>query len=279
MNATAYVIQFWHNDTTNPTVFSEHIVGTTKLINEFHGQHDIEGDLVKIAAKTNVYANAVVGDNENATITEIRVAGNVTGILIPNASRLVVRVLVPVFDEDGEEVRQDMRYVEWKTVRILDSLALVPVISFFNVHSQIEDIPGRSSKFQISRIGGRSVTFSATDRSMTCVKICYSAHEDILCEERSIQESFIEVKSLIAFTSYKFYLSECGDLKTLFNEFVIKTQHDGKHPLHLILYIPRQLTHSMYFHFQFPDQSPTTRSFNRTAFNWNGRLRCLQMAN
>lgn len=116
VNATAYVIQFLHNDTTNPTVFSEHIVGTTKLINEFRNQHDIEGDLVKIAAKTNVYTNATVGDSENATITEIRVAGNVTGILIPNANRLVVRVLVPVFDEDGE-LYQDMRYVEWRTVR------------------------------------------------------------------------------------------------------------------------------------------------------------------
>lgn len=116
VNATAYVIQFLHNDTTNPLVFSEHIVGTTKIINEFHGQHDIEGDLVKIAAKTYVHVNATVGDVENATITEIRVAGNVTGILIPKAIRLVVRVLVPVFDEDGE-VQQDMRYVEWKTVR------------------------------------------------------------------------------------------------------------------------------------------------------------------
>lgn len=116
MNATAYVIQFLHNDTMNPTIFSEHIVGTTKFINEIHNQRDIEGDLVKIAAKTNVYANATVGDIGNATITEIRVAGNVTGILIPNANRLVVRVLVPVFDEDGE-VYQDMRYVEWRTVR------------------------------------------------------------------------------------------------------------------------------------------------------------------
>lgn len=116
INVTTYIIQFLHNDTTNPTVFSEHIVGTTKLINEFHSQNDIEGDLMKIAAKTKVYVNAFVGDIENATITEIRVAGNVTGILIPNANRLVVRVLVPVFDEDGE-VYQDMRYVEWKTVR------------------------------------------------------------------------------------------------------------------------------------------------------------------
>lgn len=50
----------------------------------------------------------------------------------------------------------------------------------------------------------------------------------MLCEEHHIQEPFIEIKSLIAFTSYKIYLSECGDQKTLFNEFVIKTQHDSK---------------------------------------------------
>lgn len=128
VNATAYIIQFLHNDTSNPTVFSEHIVGTTKIIHEFHAQHDIQSDLMKIAAKTRVYANATVGDSSNATITEIRVAGNVTGILIPNASRLVVRVLVPVFD-DGVEVPQDVRYVEWKTVRSMNAFLITKSLS------------------------------------------------------------------------------------------------------------------------------------------------------
>lgn len=94
-------------------------------------------------------------------------------------------------------------------------------------HLQIEDIPGRATKFQISRVGARTVTFAAMDSSVKCVKICHRS-EEVLCEERMIQEPFIEVKSLVAFTSYKFYLSECGYQKTLFNEFVIETEHDGK---------------------------------------------------
>lgn len=73
------------------------------------------------------------------------------------------------------------------------------------------------------------MTFAVTDASVECVKICHLS-EKILCEERSIQEPSIEVKSLVAFTAYKFHLGECGDeLKTLFNEFDIKTQHDGKY--------------------------------------------------
>lgn len=249
-NATAYIIQFLHNDTTNPTVFSEHIVGTTKLINEFHSRHDIEGDLVKIAAKTIVSANSAVGDIENATITGLRVAGNVTGILIPNASRLVVRVLVPVLDDDGSELYQDMRYVEWKTVRLnlsSPTLSVNLLISLIYFPLKIEDVPDRSAKFQIDRIGARSVTFAATDSTMKCVKICHRS-EEILCEERLIQEPFIEVKSLVAFTSYKFYLSECGDLKTIFNEFVIKTQHDGKYRvIHSVLFMHAQMIKQISF--------------------------------
>lgn len=63
---------------------------------------------------------------------------------------------------------------------------------------------------------------------MKCVKICHLS-EVILCDERHVQEPFVEVKSLVAFTSYKFFLNECGERKTLFNEFMIKTQHDGKY--------------------------------------------------
>lgn len=92
--------------------------------------------------------------------------------------------------------------------------------------------PSRPSKFRISQIGARSVTFAVTDASVKCVEICHLS-EKVLCEELSIQEPSIEVKSLVAFTSYKFHVGECGDkLKTRFDEFDFRTQHDGKYLHH-----------------------------------------------
>lgn len=42
-------------------------------------------------------------------------------------------------------------------------------------------------------------------------------------------ESYVEVDSLAAFTSYKFLLFECGGSKALFNKFDIETEHDSKY--------------------------------------------------
>lgn len=45
---------------------------------------------------------------------------------------------------------------------------------------------------------------------------------------RIIENTFVQVDSLTAFTSYKFLLLQCGGTKSLFNEFDIKTKHDSK---------------------------------------------------
>lgn len=53
--------------------------------------------------------------NHQILITQIKVLANVTGILIPNARKLVVRILGSV-SSDGEPLQQDLRYIQWKTV-------------------------------------------------------------------------------------------------------------------------------------------------------------------
>lgn len=45
---------------------------------------------------------------------------------------------------------------------------------------------------------------------------------------RAIDNSFVEVESLTAYTTYKFLLSQCSPTKTLYNEFNIQTEHDSK---------------------------------------------------
>lgn len=124
-HTTAFVIQFQSNETT---AFSD-VVGTTRIIDEPTTWDDISGDLTNIPAVTNVYALSATdvdatqispqndGTIGSKMITEVRVNGNITGILIPNTREIIVRVLVPIIDDDGE-FNQDVRYVEWKKVHM-----------------------------------------------------------------------------------------------------------------------------------------------------------------
>lgn len=115
---TSYVIQFQSNETT---AFSD-VIGTTTIIDEFHTWTDISGDLTNIPATTNTHPFSTNHDHETTpgndtftpkTITELRVSGNVSGILIPNTREIVVRVIVPIINDDGSELHQDLTYVEW----------------------------------------------------------------------------------------------------------------------------------------------------------------------
>lgn len=124
-------LQFWQNNSINFDNFSGEIIGSTQIINEFQNIKDIEENLGKLTATTNAYPSSALSMDsnqsmskdsttlknvENGTITEVRVSGNVTGILIPNANQIVVRVIVPVFDGD-ERIFQDTNLVEWNVVR------------------------------------------------------------------------------------------------------------------------------------------------------------------
>lgn len=145
-------IQFRYNDTSNPTKFSDQIIGTRVKLNEREQWEEIQPKLEKISATTNVYPefqgsrkrrfafnnmkqfassaasmppfmndelkvlDTVKRSHKLEGITEVRVPGEVTGILIPNTPFIDVRVLVPIIDIDGE-LYQNNTYVEWKTVR------------------------------------------------------------------------------------------------------------------------------------------------------------------
>lgn len=126
MNVTSYLIQFQSDDPIN---FTEHVIGTTKEIDEFQTWEDIAGHLTTVSAVTKVHPQPEIngsggktksGTRSSRLITELRVGGNVSGVLIPNTVEIVVRILVPVVDEDGEMI-QDSRFVEWKKVGAIRS--------------------------------------------------------------------------------------------------------------------------------------------------------------
>lgn len=206
-------IQFRYNDTTNPTTFSDKIIGTKARLNEVERWDDIHPKLTSIPAITNVYpefhdrprdkrfvpnnfnnfkqfasssaaasmplymndelkkVDTTKQSDKSEGITEVRVSGQVSGILIPNASFIDVRVLVPVMDTDGE-LYQDNNYVQWKTVRMkLTSNCLWNWFRFILFLLQISK-PSTVSQFKIVETESRSITISSSDRNVTCIDAC-----------------------------------------------------------------------------------------------------------
>jgi hypothetical protein len=53
----------------------------------------------------------------NSSITEVTVSGNVTGILIPNSAKVVVRVLAALVKR-GAELDQDFKFLKWNSVSL-----------------------------------------------------------------------------------------------------------------------------------------------------------------
>lgn len=136
---TAYLIQFKSEE----AIEFPQVIGTTRTIDEFETWADIFHDLIPVPATTNIHPNSDDDDaiatqstsnrNKTASIVELRVDGNVSGILIPNKREIVVRILVPIIDDDGEVI-QDMKYVEWKKVRMKwQSACLIAMLLFFLV--------------------------------------------------------------------------------------------------------------------------------------------------
>lgn len=115
---TSFIIQFWYNGTSST---SNQILLKNEAVCSFHpwiGPHilfsEVSNTLQKIPIVTRTYAST--DPSENVTITEVRVPGNASGILIPNSEQIVVRILGTV-QADGELMNdQDLKYLSWNTV-------------------------------------------------------------------------------------------------------------------------------------------------------------------
>lgn len=129
LNVSSYLIQIQSDETTT---FSDNIVGTTKNFTIYETWDDISPYFKHIPVVTNVYPSNEDDNGQNdkksntKTITELRVSGDVSGILLPNTLEIVVRVLVPLYD-GNEELIQDTRYLPWKKVGI-DAAAFQQIV-------------------------------------------------------------------------------------------------------------------------------------------------------
>lgn len=148
INSTNFIVQLLHNDSSAPTKFSDQIIGTIDKLDCVTQWSDIQPKLIKVSATTNIYPlndiqrekrslpsnslkfklplinstdslkNSTEFAQMNNAITEIEISGNVSGILLPNTKKIIVRVLVPVMD-GNKKLYQNTTFVEWKTVSFI----------------------------------------------------------------------------------------------------------------------------------------------------------------
>lgn len=90
-------------------------------------------------------------------IFQVKVYGNVTGILIPNSQRIIVRVLGST-EPDGHLFPQDLKFVPWTTVEL--------------------DEAAPKTKLKIVEAWARSIRMEWTpleDNSLpnNCMEVCY----------------------------------------------------------------------------------------------------------
>lgn len=118
------------------------------------GEEDDE-EIVEDYGRTRLFARHALIPTGNAKVTEVKVAGNVTGILIPSAQKVVVRVLAST-EPDGEPLRQNLKYVPWQPLE-LDSV--IPKTRL-QVESQTRSIKVSWSQFEV-------------EEKNVCFEICF----------------------------------------------------------------------------------------------------------
>lgn len=96
--------------------FTSQIVGTRSKTVSFRSWHDVEASLVNIPVNSSAVDPSLSLDGS----TQLRVAGSVTGILIPNINQVSMRVIAPIMD-NGHEVVLNNSFVQWTNVRVISN--------------------------------------------------------------------------------------------------------------------------------------------------------------
>lgn len=106
LSKTIITIQFLKNTSTDALSFSNEVVGSYEKIDETTTWTDVERSLQKIA----------VNSSDHGNFTEIKVTGNVTGILIIKIEEISVRVFGSI-EENRTHIRQDYENGKWNVLK------------------------------------------------------------------------------------------------------------------------------------------------------------------
>lgn len=108
LSKTVITIQFLKNDSYEPLTFANEVVGSYEKIDHLKTWNDVEKSLQKFPANSSDHGN----------FTEVKVPGNVTGILIIKVEEIFVRIFGSI-EENGTHIVQDFSNIEWKSLKVL----------------------------------------------------------------------------------------------------------------------------------------------------------------
>lgn len=156
VNITGYTIQFLKNVTTSQVAFKNEVVGTYEKLPTFVSWSDVSKNNVKIPAK----------NFDKANWTEVQVTGNVTGLYIPNASEISVRILGSVL-ENGELFDQNFDLLSWVNIKA-SSNSLEPL--------ELGEVESREAK----------ITWKGLD-DISCARMCYNLKNEVIMRDSDHQ--------------------------------------------------------------------------------------------
>ncbi|XP_059611171.1 uncharacterized protein LOC132258084 [Phlebotomus argentipes] len=182
---------------------------------------NVSGDDGDGGSTTQVPTSKFFNVAHNETRTELLIPGNVTGILIPNSSKIEVRVLGATPDNPIDE--QDLDYIPWK---------------------MIENSPNGVSQLRVNSVTTTTVQLSwnsfGAKTVNSCLKLCFrNVNVDVVfrggradeCKAINANRSSVEVKSLPPFTKYRMYLRNCNSTQPITDVIVVQTHQDVPGPI------------------------------------------------
>lgn len=186
---TSFIIQFWYNGTSPK---SNQIILKNEAVCSFHpwiGPHilwtDVSNTLQKIPIVTRTHPS--LDPLENVTITEVRVPGNASGILIPNSEQIVVRILGTVQANGELMMDQDLKYLSWNTVSSIrkHSDNLTKSLIHPQIDSSSTKIQHQEGLLEVVKTESRSITvtwsgFNEKDDIDLCLEICHQPRQQFI---------------------------------------------------------------------------------------------------
>ncbi|CAD7084112.1 unnamed protein product [Hermetia illucens] len=263
VKAKYFRIQFWNNNSKNALMFPDAIVGTTHPIDlqrttkaninawlfkmpvlnrtisaneegvadEVRSRRSINGGGGTEGGKQN-FKNIKKSekhdkdfmDGGGAIITEVRVPGNVTGMLISNVQNIKVRVLI--ITEENENMFQDLRYVEWESI--------------FSDQQPTVLSSNHEFLFRVSTVESRSITVSWNPiGSVSCIRVCYfinmleakiRQNNENTCHDIYELDVYLTIRKLLPSTVYHMNFLDCNSTH-YFGMIETKTLPDAPGPI------------------------------------------------
>ncbi|KAL7017913.1 hypothetical protein ACKWTF_010565 [Chironomus riparius] len=188
LSKSVITIQFLKNGTNDALSFSTEVVGTYAKFGDYVMWSDIEKNLQKIS----------VNSSDHGEWTEIKVPGNVSGILIIKIEEIFVRIFGSM-EEDDEFLEQDYSNLKWQSVKS----------SFAPLY--IDSIESRSIHISWNEIGKNKCMMACTYFKHNNFESIREPKTKLNCEEIDPSAKNFYISKLQPTSNYDVFIKDCNE--------------------------------------------------------------------